>query len=160
MSKVKAEEKKAVASKGASKKGSSSKAEKVVKAVTQNTKVAKKKIRTSIRYRLKKAPGMKKNPRVPSQSIIKQDKMNDYRIVKTPLTTEAALKKVANCNTLVFLCDRNATKPMIKQAIAKRFDVKVIKCNTLIRPDGQKKAFVRLHADYDALDVANKIGIL
>lgn len=26
------------------------------------------------------------------------------------------------------------------------------------RPDGQKKAYVRLTADYDALDVANKIG--
>ena len=28
------------------------------------------------------------------------------------------------------------------------------------RPDGQKKAYVRLTADYDALDVANKIGII
>ena len=27
-------------------------------------------------------------------------------------------------------------------------------------PDGQKKAFVRLAPDYDALDVANKIGII
>lgn len=28
------------------------------------------------------------------------------------------------------------------------------------RPDGQKKAYVRLTADYDALDVANKIGVI
>jgi hypothetical protein len=28
------------------------------------------------------------------------------------------------------------------------------------RPDGQKKAYVRLTPDYDALDVANKIGII
>jgi large subunit ribosomal protein L23Ae len=28
------------------------------------------------------------------------------------------------------------------------------------RPDGAKKAYVRLTADYDALDVANKIGII
>ena len=27
-------------------------------------------------------------------------------------------------------------------------------------PDGQKKAFVRLTSDYDALDVANQIGII
>ena len=27
-------------------------------------------------------------------------------------------------------------------------------------PDGQKKAYVRLTADYDALDVANRIGII
>jgi large subunit ribosomal protein L23Ae len=30
----------------------------------------------------------------------------------------------------------------------------------IIRPDGQKKAYVRLTPDYDALDVANKIGII
>ena len=29
-----------------------------------------------------------------------------------------------------------------------------------IRPDGLKKAYVRLTADYDALDVANKIGVI
>ena len=28
------------------------------------------------------------------------------------------------------------------------------------RPDGQKKAYVRLASDYDALDVASKIGII
>ena len=30
----------------------------------------------------------------------------------------------------------------------------------IFRPDGQKKAYVRLASDYDALDVANKIGII
>jgi len=28
------------------------------------------------------------------------------------------------------------------------------------RPDGQKKAYVRLTGDYDALEVANRIGII
>jgi large subunit ribosomal protein L23Ae len=32
--------------------------------------------------------------------------------------------------------------------------------STSCRPDGTKKAYVRLTADYDALDVANKIGII
>ena len=31
---------------------------------------------------------------------------------------------------------------------------------TSTRPDGSKKAYVRLTTDYDALDVANKIGII
>lgn len=30
----------------------------------------------------------------------------------------------------------------------------------VFRPDGTKKAYVRLTPDYDALDVANKIGII
>lgn len=40
------------------------------------------------------------------------------------------------------------------------YDIKAVKVNTLIRPDGLKKAYVRLAQDYDALDVANKIGII
>ena len=30
----------------------------------------------------------------------------------------------------------------------------------IFRPDGEKKAYVRLAPDYDALDVANKVCIL
>lgn len=32
-----------------------------------------------------------------------------------------------------------------------------LKCVVGCRPDGQKKAYVRLASDYDALDVANKV---
>ena len=38
------------------------------------------------------------------------------------------------------------------------YDIATAKVNTLVRPDGLKKAYVRLNPDYDALDVANKIG--
>ena len=40
------------------------------------------------------------------------------------------------------------------------YEIQCEKVNTLIRPDGQKKAYVRLTQDYDALDVANRIGII
>ena len=33
-------------------------------------------------------------------------------------------------------------------------------CFFFPRPDGTKKAYVRLTPDFDALDVANKIGII
>ena len=33
-----------------------------------------------------------------------------------------------------------------------------LKRNLLLRPDGRKKAYVRLASDYDALDVANKVN--
>jgi hypothetical protein len=39
-------------------------------------------------------------------------------------------------------------------------DIDVAKVNTLIRPDEEKKVYVHLAPDYDALDVANKIGII
>ncbi len=55
-----------------------------------------------------------------------------------------------------FLALRSASKKKIKEAVKKMYDIACAKINTLIRPDGQKKAYVRLTADYDALDVANK----
>jgi hypothetical protein len=51
-------------------------------------------------------------------------------------------------------------KKQIKDAVKRMYDIQCAKINTLIRPDGAKKAYVRLTADYDALDVANKIGII
>jgi large subunit ribosomal protein L23Ae len=33
-------------------------------------------------------------------------------------------------------------------------------CLTVYSPDGKKKAYVRLTADYDALEVANKMGLI
>lgn len=60
----------------------------------------------------------------------------------------------------VFIVDVRADKKAIKKAVARLYDIQTKKINTLIRPDGQKKAYVRLTPDYDALDVANKIGII
>jgi len=39
--------------------------------------------------------------------------------------------------------DIRSKKPQIKRAVEKMYDIKVIKVNTLIRPDGKKKAYVR-----------------
>ena len=87
-------------------------------------------------------------------------RLDHYAIIKFPLTTESAMKKIEDNNTLVFIVDVKANKHQIKQAVKKLYDIDVAKVNTLIRPDGEKKAYVRLAPDYDALDVANKIGII
>ena len=87
-------------------------------------------------------------------------RLDHYAIIKFPLTTESAMKKTEDNNTLVFIVDVKANKHQIKQAVKKLYDIDVAKVNTLIRPDGEKKAYVRLAPDYDALDVANKIGII
>ncbi|KAL4832889.1 hypothetical protein H8958_020428 [Nasalis larvatus] len=60
------------------------------------------------------------------------------------------MKKIEDNNTLVFIVDVKANKHQIKQAVKKLYDIDVAK----------KKAYVRLAPDYDALDVANKIGII
>ena len=70
------------------------------------------------------------------------------------------MKKTEDNTPLVFLVDVKANKHQVKQAVKKLYDIDVAKVNSLIRPDGEKKAYVRLAPDYDVLDVANKIGII
>lgn len=108
-----------------------------------------------------------RSPRYAAKAVnqLKQEaragpKVDKYRIVKFPLTTESAMKKIEDHNTLVFIVDLKANKRQIKAAVESLHDIKVQKVNTLIRPDGKKKAYVKLKQDYDALDVANKIGII
>ncbi len=83
-----------------------------------------------------------------------------FSIIKSPLTTESAMKKIEDNNTLTFLVATRASKSQIKAAVKALYEIEVLKVNTLIRPDGEKKAYVRLAADHDALDVANRIGII
>ncbi|CAO2632168.1 60S ribosomal protein L23a, partial [Lemmus lemmus] len=82
--------------------------------------------------------------------------LDHYAIIKSPLTTESAIKKIEDNNTLVFKADKH----QIKQAVKKLYDIDVAKVNTLVRPNGEKAAYVRSAPDYDALDVANKIRII
>ncbi|XP_032614267.1 large ribosomal subunit protein uL23-like [Hylobates moloch] len=119
----------------------------------------KKKIRTSPTLRRPKTPRLRRQPKYPQKSAPRRNKLDHYAIIKFPLTTESA-KKIEDNNTLAFIMDVKANKHQIKQVVKKLYDIDVAKVNTLIRPDGEKKAYVRLAPDYDALDVANKIGII
>ena len=70
------------------------------------------------------------------------------------------MDKIGDNNTLVFILAVKANKQQIKQAVKKLYDTDMAKVNTMIRPDGKKKTYVQLVLDYDALDVANKIGVI
>eukprot|EP00088_Acartia_fossae_P047793 TRINITY_DN518_c0_g1_i2.p1 TRINITY_DN518_c0_g1~~TRINITY_DN518_c0_g1_i2.p1 ORF type:complete len:178 (+),score=75.43 TRINITY_DN518_c0_g1_i2:43-576(+) len=142
-----------------------------VKAVTKAMKVQKKvvkglhgtrvkKVRTSVKFYRPKTLKTPRNPKYPRRSTPRRNRMDAYAIIKHPLTTESAMKKIEDNNTLVFICNIKANKHQVKAAVKKLYDINVAKVNTLVRPDGQKKAYVRLAPDYDALDVANKIGII
>ncbi|KAH3777510.1 60S ribosomal protein L23a-like [Dreissena polymorpha] len=119
-----------------------------------------KKVRTSVHFKRPKTLELRRKPKYPRKSVPRSPKLDQFRIIKFPLTTESAMKKIEDTNTLVFIVDKRANKPQIRVAVKKLYDIEVSKVNTLIRPDGEKKAYVRLAADYDALDVANKIGII
>ncbi|XP_072506050.1 large ribosomal subunit protein uL23-like [Notamacropus eugenii] len=119
----------------------------------------KKKIRTSPTFQQPKTLRLQRQPKCPRKSAHRRNKLDHYAIIKFPLTTESVMKKIEDNNTLVFIVDK-ANKHQIKQTVKKLYDIDVAKVNTLIPPAGGKKAYVRLAPDYDALDVANKIGII
>lgn len=120
----------------------------------------KRKVRTSVHFHRPWVRHLPRNPKYARKSVPHRPLLDKYSIIKHPLTTESAMKKIEDNNTLVFIVHMKANKPQIKMAVKKLYDIDVAKVNTLIRPDGQKKAYVRLAPDYDALDVANKIGII
>ena len=53
-----------------------------------------------------------------------------------------------------------SSKKQIKAACEKLYSFKPIKVNTLIKPDGTKKAYVKVPKEQEALEIANKIGIM
>jgi large subunit ribosomal protein L23 len=86
--------------------------------------------------------------------------MEPYEVILYPLMTESSSLMVEKENKLAFIVDLNATKTDVRNAVEKLYEVKVQYVNVQITPQGQKKAFVKLHADYKAADVAIKLGML
>lgn len=68
--------------------------------------------------------------------------------------------EVNDKNTFVFMLDFKANRKQNRQTVQRLCDIDVVKVNTLITPEGGKKAYVQLACDYVALDVANKIEII
>ena len=82
-----------------------------------------------------------------------------YKVIKKPLITEKTFDLIERENKLVFIVNRKANKTSIKRAIEKVHNVKVIKINTLITSQGEKKAFVKLDPKDSAQDIAIDLGI-
>ncbi len=86
--------------------------------------------------------------------------MDPYKVVLYPVMTEVTSRILETENKLVFVVNIAAKKADIKRAVEELYEVAVDKVNVAITPKGQKKAFVKLHPDYKAVDVAIKLGIL
>uniref|UniRef100_A0A8C9P7V5 Large ribosomal subunit protein uL23 n=1 Tax=Spermophilus dauricus TaxID=99837 RepID=A0A8C9P7V5_SPEDA len=119
------------------------KALKAKKAVSKHVHSHKKTICTSPTFRGPKTFRLQRQPpKYPGKSAPRTSKLDHYVIIKFPLITESTMKKIEDNNTLVFIVDVKANKHQIKQTIKKLYDIDVAKVNTLIRPDGEKKAYV------------------
>ncbi|KAK6079195.1 60S ribosomal protein L25 [Seiridium cupressi] len=112
------------------------------------------KIRTSTTFHRPKTLTLSRAPKFHRKAISHEPRLDAAKIVIHPLNTESAMKKIEENNTLVFIVDVKSNKAQIKQALKSLYDIDVAKINTLVRPDGSKKAYCRLTADVDALDIA------
>ncbi|CDJ41001.1 ribosomal protein L23a, putative [Eimeria tenella] len=143
------------------------KAQAVGKALKKPGRTATAKARYTVRFRRPRTLKKPRTPKAPrlarlwaANPIAALQRNDKYRVLQHPVTTESAMKKIEETNTLVFLCDPRASKRRIKEAVKETYGVVAQRVNTLIRVDGKKKAYVRLTPEFDALDVANKIGII
>ncbi|MCJ1481608.1 60S ribosomal protein L25 [Schaereria dolodes] len=119
------------------------------------------KVRLSTTFHRPKTLQLSRSPKYPRKSVPHEPRLDHHKVIIHPLNTESAMKKIEENNTLVFICDVKANKRQIKEALKKLYDVDCVKINTLIRPDGSKKAFARLTPDVDALDIAaTKLAIV
>lgn len=66
-------------------------------------------------------------------------KLSHYDIIRSPVITEKATM-ASEQDKVVFIVAPGATKPQIKEAVERLFDVKVAAVNTLNRP-GKTKRF-------------------
>ena len=81
-------------------------------------------------------------------------------IIKYPLATEKSIRLMESQNKLIFVVDRSATKPQIKEAIEELFSAKVDQVRTLHTPDNKKRAYVTFNEETPAIDIATKLGLM
>ena len=97
-----------------------------------NTK-SKKNIRTSVHFYRPKTLVLSRKPKYARKSTVGDSGLDHFQILRYPLTTESAMKKIEDQNTLVFIVDIRANKYQIKDAVKKLYQIKAAKVNTLIR---------------------------
>jgi large subunit ribosomal protein L23Ae len=101
-----------------------------------------------------------KAPKYARSSVEKNKGLDRYQILKYPLTAgEGVLKLIEEQNTIIFLTDLHASKKQIKKAFEKMYDTKVELVRTQIRSTGDKKAFIKIPKEIEAVELATKIGI-
>jgi len=77
-----------------------------------------------------------------------------------PLATEKSIRLMERENKLIFVVDKHAKKPEIKNAVEEMFKVKVDKVNTYVSSDGKKHAYVKFAKESPAIDVATQLGLM
>jgi large subunit ribosomal protein L23 len=81
-------------------------------------------------------------------------------MIKRFVITEKTLRLAEKENEITVIVDRTATKKQIADEIRRLYGVEVEKVNTLITPQGEKKAYVKLAKEYSAIELLSRLGLL
>ncbi|OIO21692.1 50S ribosomal protein L23 [Candidatus Micrarchaeota archaeon CG1_02_47_40] len=76
-----------------------------------------------------------------------------------PIVTEKAISLIELENTLMFVVEKEATKPEIKKEVEQKYGVKVDKVNVQNTMKGKKKAYVKINKAFKADQIAAKLKI-
>ncbi|MBI2129417.1 50S ribosomal protein L23 [Candidatus Woesearchaeota archaeon] len=86
--------------------------------------------------------------------------METEKVIKYPLSTEKSIRLMDSENKLVFVVNKKAKKSEIKKAVEEMFKARVDDVNTLVGPDGEKRAYVKFNKETPAINVATKLGLM
>ena len=138
------------------------KANKTSKSTRKGVQRRKYKIRTDLRFYRPNTLKIASRPKYQrsTSSLNLPAKIDKSTLLVQPINTEKASKTMTDRNTLTFIVHSRANKVMIKKNFKDIFGVKPRSVNTLVRPDGKKKAFVTLKPEDNAIDIASKLGII
>lgn len=86
--------------------------------------------------------------------------MSTQPLIVRFVLTEKAFRLAEKENTLTVIVPRSANKKMIKDYIEKAYKVKVVSVRTLITMEGEKKAYVRLSSENNAMELLTNLGLM
>ena len=136
------------------------KAKKVAASLKKGSGRKATRIHTKVHFFKPNTLKLARNPKVLPASIKTGDTSKAYDIIKFPLTTDSAMKKIEDNNTLVFIVSLTANKRQIKDAVKKLYDVQALKVNTLIRyPKPPTPLYDLLYYFLDEIIVTNATNI-
>ncbi len=81
-------------------------------------------------------------------------------VIYYPLISEKAVNMIEKENKLCFIVNKKATKPDVRNAVEKQFNVRVDSVRVLNDRKGRKKAIVKINKEFKADAIATRLGVV
>lgn len=139
---------------------------KPVKKVAKEKKVSHKEHKNegkSVKEEKKEVKAEKKEAKAEKFDAIKlspHETLEAYKIVLHPLITEKAINLIEAENKLVFVVKKNTNKVEVKKAVEGLYGIKVDSVNIVNDSKSRKKAFVKISGQFNAGEIATRLGVL